>query len=295
MRACVHRRCDMKDLEGKTFVITGANTGIGRANAIALAARGPARIIIASRSKEKTEPVLAEIRARGVTADFVALDLTDLAAVRRAADELLAKDIPIDVLIDNAGVAGVRGQTKDGFELAFGTNHLGHFVWTEKLLPLVMRAPQGRIVIVSSRGHYRADGLNWDAFTKPSQTISAFPEYCVSKLCNVLYAKELARRLAHTNVTTYSLHPGGVASDIWQRRLGAFASVLKLFLITNEEGAKTQTWCATEPSLSKESGLYYDKCKAKEPSKLSLDVALQDELVRRSREWTGMEATDLAA
>ena len=120
---------------------------------------------------------------------------------------------------------------------------------------------------------------------KTSATFTAFPEYCVSKLCNVLHAKELARRLSDTNVTTYSLHPGGVASDIWQRRMGAFAILLRPFLITNEKGARTQVRCATEPSLSKETGLYYDKERVKEPAKLANDVALQDELDRRSREW----------
>lgn len=274
-------------LEGKTFVITGANTGIGRANALQLAARKPARIVVAARSRERTQPVLdamKELNPDGAI-DYVALDLTSLADVRRAADEVLAMDHPLDALINNAGIAGVRGQTTDGFELAWGTNHVGHYLWTEKLLPLVKRAPQGRVVIVSSKGHYRAKGIDWDAVQKPSATVSAFPEYCVSKLANVLHAKELARRLAGTTVTTYSLHPGGVASDIWSRRLGPFAVLLKPFLISNEEGAKTQVYCATEPSLSKETGLFYDKEQSKEPSKLSVSEALQDELRARSDEW----------
>jgi retinol dehydrogenase-12 len=281
----------MDDLEGKSFVITGANTGIGRATALALAQRGASRIVVASRSRERTESVLAELRAAHtrMEVDFVALDLGELDAVKRAADTLLERDRPIDVLIDNAGVAGVRGQTKDGFELAFGTNHLGHFVWTEKLLPLVARAPQGRVVIVASAGHYRARAIDWEVLRGTSRTVSAFPEYCVSKLCNVLYAKELARRLERTKITTYSLHPGGVASDIWQRRLGPFAALLKLFLISNEQGAKTQAWCATDASLASESGLYYDKCQPKQPSTLSLDVALQDDLVRRSSEWASLQ------
>ncbi|NUO53315.1 MAG: SDR family NAD(P)-dependent oxidoreductase [Polyangiaceae bacterium] len=274
-------------LEGKTFVITGANTGIGRANALALAARKPSRLVIAARSRERTQPVLdavKELNPDGAT-DFVSLDLTNLADVRRAADEILKMDHPIDALINNAGIAGVRGQTSDGFELAWGTNHVGHYLWTEKLLPLVKRAPQGRIVIVSSKGHYRAKGIDWDALTKPSATVSAFPEYCVSKLANVLHGKALAQRLAGTTVTTYSLHPGGVASDIWSRRMGPFAVLLKPFLISNEEGAKTQVYCATEPSIGKESGLYYDKEAAKEPSKLALSQTLQDELSARSDEW----------
>ncbi len=277
------------NLKGKTYVVTGANTGIGRATVRALAEAGASRILIASRSREKTEPVLAELRAHpGLEASFVALELGDLASVRRAADEILALDPTIDALIDNAGIAGVRGETKDGFELTFGTNHLGPFLLTERLLPLVRRAPQGRVVIVSSEGHYRAKGIDWDAVRGVTRSTSAMPEYFVSKLCNVLYAKELARRLADTPVTTYSLHPGTVASDIWSRRLGIFAGLLKPFMISNERGARTQTWCATDPSLAKETGLYYDSCKRKEPNPLANDIALQDELVRRSREWTGL-------
>lgn len=274
-------------LAGKTFVITGANTGIGRANVLALAHRKPARLIVAARSRERTQPVLDEIQKLNPEGqlDFVALDLGDLTSVRAAADEVLAKDPTIDVLINNAGLAGVQGQTKDGFELAFGTNHLGHYLWTEKLLPLVTRAEQGRIVIVSSRGHYRAKGIDWNAVQRRSASISAFSEYCVSKLANVLHAKELARRLTGTKVTTYSLHPGGVASDIWQRRLGVFALLLKPFLISNEEGAKTQLHCETSPQLAKETGLYYDKEKPKTPSTLAMDVSLQDELHQRSAGW----------
>lgn len=275
------------DLTDKTFVITGANTGIGRANALALAERRLGRLIVAARSRERTEPVLAELRAKNpaMQVDFVALDLGDLAAVRAAADEVLAKDVAIDALINNAGLAGVRGSTKDGFELAFGTNHVGHYLWTEKLLPLVKRATQGRIVNVASSAHYGAKkGIDWEAVRRPTATFSAFPEYCVSKLANVLHAAELARRLEGTAVTTYALHPGGVASDIWQRRLGVFAVLLRPFLLTNEEGAKTQLRCETA-ELSGETGLYYEKEKPKHPSRHARDVALQDELRRRSDAW----------
>jgi len=277
----------VNELEGKSFVVTGANTGIGRATVEALASRGASRIVIASRSREKTQPVLDDLAKRNPRAElaFVPLELGDLASCARAADEILRHDKPIDVLVDNAGIAGLQGLTKDGFELTFGTNHLGPFVFTEKLLPLVERAPQGRIVIVSSVGHYRCKSIDWAAQRKPTATWSAMPEYSVSKLCNVLYAKELARRLSTTRVTTYSLHPGTVGSDIWSRRLGVFASLIKPFMVTNEQGARTQIHCATDPGLSKESGLYYDEERPKEPNQLAHDVALQDELVRRSREW----------
>jgi len=277
----------MNDLEGKTFVVTGANTGIGRATVEALASRGASRIVVASRSREKTQPVLDDLAKRNPRAEivFVTLELGDLASCARAADEILAQDRPIDALVANAGIAGLQGITKDGFELTFGTNHLGPFLFTEKLLPLVERAPQGRIVIVSSEGHYRCKGIDWDAQQKTTAHLTAMPEYSVSKLCNVLYAKELAWRLADTRVTTYSLHPGTVASDIWGRRLGIVASLIRPFMITNEDGARTQLRCATAPELTSESGLYYDKERPREPNPLAHDVALQDELVRRSREW----------
>ena len=278
----------MNELERKSFVVTGANTGIGRATVEALASRGAARIVVASRSREKSQPVLDDLarRSPGAKIVFVPIELGDLSSCARAADEILSHDEPIDALIDNAGIAGLRGITKDGFELTFGTNHLGPFVFTEKLLPLVERAPQGRIVVVSSLGHYRCKAIDWEAQRKPTASFSAMAEYSVSKLCNVLYAKELARRLAGTRVTTYSLHPGTVASDIWSRRLGFLASLIRPFMITNEDGARTQIRCATDPSLAGETGLYYDDQKPKEPNRLAHDVALQDELVRRSREWT---------
>ena len=216
---------------------------------------------------------------------FVAIELGDLASVARAAEAVLERNWTIDALINNAGIAGLRGITTDGFELTFGTNHLGHFLWTEKLLPLVQRAPQGRIVIVSSEGHFRAKGIDWDALRKPTASTTALSEYFVSKLCNVLHAKELARRLSSTQVTTYSLHPGAVASDIWQRRLGPFALMLRPFLITTEAGAKTQLRCATDPALAAESGHYYEREQRRTAARLALDESLQDELRARSTAW----------
>jgi NAD(P)-dependent dehydrogenase (short-subunit alcohol dehydrogenase family) len=285
------RMNDTKDLAGKTFLVTGANTGIGKATVEALAARGATRILIAARSADKTQPVLDAAKAQGVETAFVAMDLADLASVKRAADEVLAKDWTIDTLVNNAGIAGLQGLTKDGFEITFGTNHLGPYLFTEKLLPLVKRARQGRIVNVSSEGHYRhkafAPGqtFDWEAVRKPTAHTTGLPEYFMSKLCNVLHAKELARRLEGTNVTTYSLHPGGVASDIWERRSKLLAFLIKPFLITNEKGARTQVRCATDPALARETGLYYDKERVKEPSQLAHDVRTQDELKRKSDEW----------
>jgi retinol dehydrogenase 12 len=269
------------------MLITGANTGIGKATALALAAEDH-QLYLANRSEEKTLPVIEEIAEKTGNKDvhFLPLDLGRLASVRACADAFLAEDVPLHVLINNAGVAGQQGVTADGFELAFGTNHLGHFLLTNLLLDKLKASAPSRIVNVSSVGHYQAKGFDWDALREPTKGLTAMGEYGVSKLANVLHAQELARRLDGTGVTTYSLHPGAIASDIWGRRLpGPIAWVMKLFMRSTEEGAKTTVWCATAPELAGESGKYYDDCKEKEPSQVATPE-LAAELWERSDEWT---------
>lgn len=273
----------------RTTLITGANTGIGKATAMAMAKDGD-RLYLACRSEDKTRPVMDEITAATGNADlhFLPLDLGRLASVRDCAAKFLAEDVPLNVLINNAGVAGVRGETSDGFELTFGTNHLGHFLLTNLLLDRIKASAPARIVTVSSVGHYQAKGIDWEAVRKPTKGFTAMGEYGVSKLANVLFTQELARRLEGTGVTTYTLHPGAIASDIWQRRIpGPFAAVMKLFMKSTEDGAKTQVWCATAPELADETGRYYDNCKEKEPNEAATPE-LGAELWRRSEEWTGL-------
>jgi retinol dehydrogenase 12 len=273
-----------RDLSGRTVVITGANTGIGRATAVALGKRG-ARVVLACRSEEKTRPVIDAIRAAGGEAEFLALDLSSLADVRRAAAELLDRGHPIHVLINNAGLAGQRGQTKDGFELAFGTNHLAHFLWTQLLLDRVRQSAPSRIVIVASASHYSAKAIDWDALRRPTATFSGVREYEVSKLANVLHAQELSRRLEGTGVTTYSLHPGVIASDIWRRIPWPIRPLATVFMKTIEQGAQTTIHCATSPSAATESGLYYHDSKPRRPGRLARDPDLGPELWRRSEEY----------
>src|SRR5678816_600820 len=187
------------DLADKTFVITGANTGIGKITARELARRG-ARIILACRSREKTQPVIEEIQREtgNDKVELVELDLADLASVRRCAEELLARKLPIHGLINNAGLAGARGTTKDGFELTFGTNHLGHYLLTRLLLDRIKESGPARIINVASASHYQAKGIDWTALRKKTKSRTGMPEYSVSKLSNVLFTKELARRLQGT-------------------------------------------------------------------------------------------------
>jgi len=274
------------DLQGRTFLVTGANSGIGRAMVEALATRGGS-VVLAARSEERTRPVLEGIRARdrSAHAEFLRVDVSDLKSVRRAAESFLATGRPLDVLVNNAGVAGTEALTADGFDLTYATNHIGPFHLTNLLLPAVRRAPQGRIVNVASVGHKAAKRIDWSVLERRSAPKrSRFSDYAVTKLMNILHAKELARRLAGTGVTTYALHPGGVASNIWRSVPQPLRWLILLFLVSNEEGAKTPLWCATAPELARETGRYYDKCREAPCSPLANDEALAREL------WVRTEA-----
>ena len=273
------------ELAGRTMIVTGANTGLGRVTAEDLCRRG-ARVHLAGRSEEKTRPVVEALRATGGDAEFMALDLADLASVRAAAEAFLASGESLHVLVNNAGIAGARGLTKQGFELTFGTNHLGPFLFTQLLLPRLRESAPARIVNVSSRGHYRAPGIDWEALRRPTASATGFPEYCVSKLCNVLFTKELARGKAGAGVHSYALHPGGVASDVWREVPWGIRHVMKLFMLTNEEGARTQLWCATSPDVAEHDGRYYDDRKEKKPAALADDAALARTLWEKSEAWT---------
>jgi retinol dehydrogenase 12 len=282
----------MSDLAGKTFIITGANTGIGKITARELARSG-AHVILACRSKDKTDPVIDEIRREtgNDRVEFVPLDLGDLASVRACAQALIDRQIPIHGLINNAGLAGQRGVTKDGFEIQFGTNHLGHYLLTRLLLDRIIASGPARIVNVSSASHYRAKPPDWDALRKETRTTTAMAEYSVSKLANVLFTKELARRLEGTKVTSYALHPGVVATDVWRRVPGPLRWLIKKFMITPEDGAQATLRCATAPELAGETGRYYDVGgKERRPAPLADDPALAAELWKRSAEWTGLSA-----
>lgn len=279
------------DLPGRTFFVTGANSGVGRAMVEALAARG-AGVVLASRSKERTEPVLDGIRRShpGANAEFLEIDVSDLASVRTAAGRFLATGRPIDVLVNNAGIAGTRALSRDGFDLTYATNHIGPFLLTNLLLPRLRAAPEGRIVNVSSVAHMGVKRLDWAGLERRAEPKrSGFPDYAVTKLMNVLHAKELARRLAGARVTTSALHPGGVASNIWRAVPQPFQWLLKQFLLSNEEGAQTPLYCATAPDLATVTGRYYDKCREVAPNPLADDDALAQEL------WVRTEAAIAAA
>lgn len=273
----------MSDLAGKICLVTGASSGIGRVTAEALARRG-AKVWLACRDAAKTAPVLQSIASAGKQAELVHLDLEDLASVRACAQTVLARAEPLHLLINNAGLAGKKGLTRQGFELTFGVNHLGHFLLTQLLLPLLLEQPHSRVVNVSSKAHYNARGIDFAALRQPGTGFGALHAYAVSKLANVLHAKELAARYGTRGLHACSLHPGVVASDVWRQVPQPFRALLKLRMISNERGAETTLWCATSAETTEHNGRYYDECREKEPSAAALDPRLAQEL------WTKSEA-----
>ncbi|MBL9022011.1 MAG: SDR family oxidoreductase [Myxococcales bacterium] len=277
----------MTDKTKRVALVTGANTGIGRATALELARQGM-HVVLACRSVEKGNEAVAYVReaTNSDRAELLVLDLASLASVREAAAAFLARDLPLPLLINNAGVGGQRGATADGFEIHFGTNHLGHFLFTELLLDRIRGSAPARIVNVSSTLHYKAEGIDFDAVQRSTPSFTGLPEYSVSKLANILFTAELARRLEGTGVTTYAVHPGGVASDVYRRIPWPFRKLVTMGMLTNEEGAKTTLHCALSAEAAKETGLYYDKCKVREPSPAARDRALARELWERSEAWT---------
>ena len=282
----------MTDLTGRTFLITGANSGIGYATAVDLAGRG-GRVFIACRSRAKGEQAAAAIAAQAGTGQdqvsTLALDLADLASVRQCAAEFGALGEPLHVLINNAGIGGQRGLTKDGFELHFGVNHLGHFALTQALLPLLRRSGPARIVIVASDAHHQASGIDFDAVRSRTKSVTGMREYAVSKLANVLFAQELARRLDGSEVAAYALHPGVVASQIWRRVPWPARQIMTRRMLTIEQGARTSLYCATSPDVAGESGSYCDDCKRAEPSAVTTPE-LAARLWEYSEKWTAPQS-----
>ncbi|XP_029378203.1 retinol dehydrogenase 13-like [Echeneis naucrates] len=257
-------------LDGKVVLITGGNTGIGKETAVDLAKRG-ARVILACRDMDRANKAAEDVRkkSRSDTVIVKKLDLASLQSVRQLAMDVLASEERLDVLINNAGIMSCpKWQTEDGFEMQFGVNHLGHFLLTNCLLDLLKKSAPSRIINVSSLAHERGqiyfDDINQEKDYDPRRS------YAQSKLANVLFTRELSKRLEGTGVTTYSLHPGVIRTELgrhfwptmslWKR----FVFTPLLFLIKSPtEGAQTTIYCAVEESLQNQSGLYYSDCAPK--------------------------------
>jgi NAD(P)-dependent dehydrogenase (short-subunit alcohol dehydrogenase family) len=270
----------------RVALVTGGNVGIGRVTAVELAKAGY-QVVIAGRSLERTKPVLDEINSISPSkpAIFLALNLASLTSVRECALQFEALHLPLHLLVNNAGIAGVRGLTSDGFEMMFGVNHMGHFLLTKLLLPKLQASGPSRVVTVASRAHKRTPGIDWAALRQPTRTMTGIREYAVSKLSNLLFSAELARRLRGTGVSCYSLHPGVVDTEIWRALPQWARPLLRLWgLLTPQEGARTSLYCALQAPHA-QSGLYYADCAPFTPSLLGQDADLARTLWDRSEAW----------
>ncbi|XP_054162450.1 retinol dehydrogenase 12-like [Oppia nitens] len=253
-------------LDGKVVVITGANTGIGKRTAYHLSLRG-AKVIMCSRDVTKGAIAARDIRAQNPKAviEVMQLNLSSLSSIRRFAKELKERESKIDILVNNAGVMMCpKMTTDDGFELQLGTNHLGHFLLTLLLIDTMKTSSDARIITVSSmhgmRGQIHFDDINLDSNYSPLDS------YCQSKLANILFTRELAKRLSDwPNIKAYVLHPGTITTDLFRHLSGITAIIYRtigyLFNIDTELGVQTTLYCALDPDIRHESGHYYNNCR----------------------------------
>lgn len=257
----------MKDM---VVVVTGGTSGIGQVAAEALAAQG-ARIILVARDRGRAETTLRRLDVAGAeAAHSVRLaDLSSLADTRRVAAEIAAHEPRIDVLINNAGALFNRRMTSpDGLEMTFAVNHMAYFVLTQGLLPRLTQTPGARVVSTASAAHLRAK-LDFDDL-QSTKTYAGFAVYGRSKLANILFTRELARRLAGTGVTANCLHPGFVATRFGDRSGGLVQAIMplaKLLAVTPQQGADTIVYLAAAPEVAGRTGLYFYKRKPITPSR----------------------------
>ncbi|OCT16237.1 short-chain dehydrogenase [Paenibacillus pectinilyticus] len=279
-------------MQNQTVLVTGANSGMGLATTVALAKEG-AHVVMLCRSRERGEQALVEARHQSSSEriELMLCDLASLASIRAFAAAFLAKHNVLDVLVNNAGVVTLkRRTTADGFESMMGVNHLGHFLLTQLLLDAVIRAPQGRIVNVSSGAH-KIGRIDW-ANPHLQRGFRVWNGYAQSKLANILFTRELAKRLAGTSATANSLHPGAVGTNIGVDRDTGFGkavlAMVRPFFLTPAQGADTAVYLATSPDVRTVSGEYYYRRKIAPVSARAKDEALARQLWAWSEEQVGL-------
>ncbi|MEO7038870.1 MAG: SDR family oxidoreductase [Gemmatimonadaceae bacterium] len=271
-------------MTGKICVVTGATAGIGKETALALAKMG-ATVIIVARDAAKSARTIDEIEKAvpNATVDVVLADFASLDAVRAAATEIAKRYEKVHVLVNNAGVANKnRLKSVDGFELTFAVNHLAPFLFTRELLPLLRAGAPSRVVNVASVAEKHGP-IDFDDL-QSTKGYRGFLVYGKSKLANVLFTYALASRLAGSGVTANCLHPGAVATDMLKKLPWLLYAVISPFLLTPEQGAATQIFLASSPTVEGVSGGYYVKGKAARSSERSYDVSAQKRL------WEASEA-----
>lgn len=286
---------EVPDMSGKTVVVTGGNSGIGLETAAALAAAA-ARVVITARNEDRGREALDRLNASSpkVPVELVLFDLANLQSVRQGAAELLERCPRIDVLVNNAGLMlSERGETVDGLETTFQVNHLGPFLLTIQLLDRLKASAPSRIVNVASTAHQSARaGMGFDDL-QSTKGYRGMAVYGRSKLANILFTTELARRLEGTGVTANSLHPGtvrtGWAGDGDARglfRLGV--AIGRPFFLSAARGAKTSIYLATSPEVEGVTGRYYVRCRPRTPSKAAREESAARRLWEVSERLTGL-------
>jgi NAD(P)-dependent dehydrogenase (short-subunit alcohol dehydrogenase family) len=279
-------------MKGKTIVITGGTSGIGQVAAETLAKMG-ARIILIARDKSRADATLANLSgvAPGIAHCAFFADLTRLAEMKRVAAQIADQESSIDVLINNAGaVFSRRRLTEDGLEYTFALNQMAYFVVTEGLRERLLAAKTARIINTASAAHQGA-GLDFDDLQSKG-SFGAIKAYGRSKLCNILFTRELARRLRGTGVTANCLHPGFVATRFADQSGGLISYVTwlaKFFAISPAEGAKTIVYLASSPQVAEMTGEYFYKCRPVKPSPEAQDDRSALLLWERSRDLAAVD------
>ena len=278
----LHREPRLALLSGKTILVTGASSGLGLQVAIQLARLG-GEVVMTARDERRGEAALAAARAASGSAavSLMLCDFASLAEIRRLASEWHAKRTRLDVLVNNAGsVSPVRRLTADGLELTFAVNHLGYFLLTNLLLDVLERSAPSRVVNVASVAHRRGD-LDFDDLQYERGGYATMKAYARSKLANVLFTRELARRLTGRGVSVNCIHPGVVATNIWSRApwyTRPLLAVAKRFMLTPEQGARAIVTLAAGPEVEGRTGGYYERDELVDPSRLAQDEALAKRL-----------------
>uniref|UniRef100_A0A8C2A073 Si:dkey-174n20.1 n=1 Tax=Cyprinus carpio TaxID=7962 RepID=A0A8C2A073_CYPCA len=253
---------DVKRLDGKTVLITGGNSGIGKETAVLLALRG-ARVILACRNEEKARKAVREIKARSHNMNvlFMEVDLANIRSIREFSKTFLQKEKRLDILINNAGMPSVLDWTDDDFSMCFGVNHLGHFLLTNLLLPRLKESSPSRVITLtcSSYKYQKLDfqDLNYNLFP--------FFTYCRSKLANIYFTQELAHMMEGKGVTAYAVHPGYVQSN-WTCHYSVLFRILVqvvmfMFFVSCEAGAQTVVYCAVSDEVLPHNGGYFTDCR----------------------------------
>ena len=252
---------DDTNMSGKVCLVTGANSGIGKVTAAELARKG-ARVVMVCRDRARGEAALAEIEqdAGSDQVELMLCDLSSQADIRRFADEFKATHDRLDVLVNNAGVyLRKRETTVAGIEATFAVNHLAYFLLTNLLLDLLKRSAPARVVNVSSDAHKHGH-INFDDL-QAEKSYSGVKAYCNSKLANVLFTRELSKRLGGAQVTVNCLHPGAVATGIFRALPRPIEAIIKLLTLSPEKGARTSVYLASSPAVEAVTGKYFVRCK----------------------------------